>query len=117
MKLPGLAALVLVPALVLTGCGGGDKKDEAASTPPPPPSSAAAPETPAGSPAPTAQPKSGGDPRTAPANRFNDCVKRHGVKMPSPGTTRRPTDDEVKKVRDALQACVKSMSPPPATPK
>jgi hypothetical protein len=118
---------VLALSLALGGCGGSDGKKSTASsstaaTPPPAASSAPSGSSGAASGAskgtgavPTAP---GGSGTAEAAQKFNDCVRRHGVTMPSPHPSSTPSKAELAKIRAALQACVKAMSgTPAATPK
>ncbi|MDL4775612.1 hypothetical protein [Actinomadura xylanilytica] len=125
-----LALLALVPALALTGCGGGDGDGDGGKAAPQPSTSAALSlvspppaTTPSGGGAGAGtgaaappQPSASGDPRQAPAVQFNDCVRRQGAGLPTPGQTRRPTPEEIKKVQEALRTCVRTMSSPPSAP-
>lgn len=115
---------VLALSLALGGCGGSDKKSTAssstaasapgASSAPSGGSGASGASTGAGA-APTAP---GGNGTAQYAQKFNDCVRRHGITMPSPHPSSTPSKAELAKIRAALQACVKAMSgTPAATPK
>jgi hypothetical protein len=117
---------VLALSLALGGCGGSDHKKSAASSPTtaaPAPAASSAP--PGGSGASGASKGTGAVP-TAPggngtaqaAQKFNDCVRKHGITMPSPHPSSTPSKAELAKIKAALQACVKAMSgTPAATPK
>lgn len=114
MKRGHVAALALTLPLALSGCGGNDDgKATSASSPPAPTAATTAPSTPKPgkgtetTPLPPAQSKA--------VKAFNDCMHDQGVQMPTPNPTRTPAPDELKKIRAALQTCVKSMSAP-ATP-
>ncbi|MDL4821952.1 hypothetical protein [Actinomadura opuntiae] len=119
---------VLALSLALGGCGGSDGKKGSAA------SSGAPSSAPATAPAPsgtsdasggsakggaTAVPTApGGNGTAAAAKKFNDCVRRQGVTMPSPHPKSTPSQADLAKIKAALQACVKAMSGTPApTPK
>ncbi|KAB2370819.1 hypothetical protein [Actinomadura montaniterrae] len=114
---------VLALSLALGGCGGSDGKKSTASS-----STAAAPAPAASSPAPSggagaakgsAVPTApGGNGTAQAAQKFNDCVRKHGITMPSPHPSSTPSKAELAKIKAALQACVKAMSgTPAATPR
>jgi hypothetical protein len=117
---------VLALSLALGGCGGSDGKKDSAASGSPASSPATAP-APSGtsdasggsagggaSSVPTAP--SGGT--AAAAKKFNDCVRKQGVTMPSPHPSSTPSKAELAKIKAALQTCVKAMSgTPAATPK
>lgn len=116
---------VLALSLALGGCGGSDGKKSAASSPTAgaPPAASSAPSGGSGAAgaskgtgaAPTAP---GGNGTAQYAQKFNDCVRKHGITMPSPHPSSTPSKAELAKIRAALQACVKAMSgTPAATPK
>ncbi|MEU9842292.1 hypothetical protein AB0C69_24050 [Actinomadura sp. NPDC048032] len=104
---------VLALTLALAGCGGNDDggTTAGASSSPAPTARTQAPSAPGTgaetTPLPPAQSKA--------VKAFNDCMHAQGVQMPTPNPTRSPAPDELKKIRAALQTCVKSLSPP-ATP-
>ncbi|WP_173099101.1 hypothetical protein [Actinomadura verrucosospora] len=111
---------VLALSLALGGCGGSDGKKSTASSstgaaPAPAASSPSVVSGPKGSPVPTAP---GGDGTAKAAQKFNDCVRKQGVTMPSPHPSSTPSKAELAKIRAALQKCVKAMSgTPAATPR
>ncbi len=116
MKRGHVAVLALALTLPLAGCGGSDDGGGSAadtSQSPAPTAASPAPSTPKpgtgteATPLPPAQSKA--------VKAFNDCMREHGVQMPTPNPTRTPAPDELQKIRAALQTCVKSMSPQPST--
>ncbi|NKZ06629.1 hypothetical protein [Actinomadura latina] len=112
MKRGHVAVLVLV--LALSGCGGSDGGGESASAPPSPAVSA-----PASAPSGTAPGKGNATPVpevSRATERFNDCMHKQGVELPTPNPSSTPAKKDLEKIKAALQTCVKSMSasPPPA---
>jgi hypothetical protein len=114
---------VLALSLALGGCGGSDGKKSTASSStaaaPAPASSSAPSGAAAGSKGAGAVPTApGGDGTAKAAQKFNDCVRKHGVTMPTPHPSSTPSKADLARIKAALQACVKAMSgTPAATPK
>lgn len=104
---------MLVLVLALSGCGGSDGGDAGASPPPTPAASAPA-SAPSG-----ASPGRAGTPApevSRATEKFNNCMTRQGVELPSPNPSTTPDKKDLEKIKAALRTCVKSMSasPPPA---
>ncbi|GGT71932.1 hypothetical protein [Actinomadura citrea] len=110
-----LAALLLVPALALTACGGDGGKPR-----PSAPARAEATDSPSDAPGAGDSARGGsakapaGVPTSAPpkvVNAFVACMRRQGVKVPKDTTGWRP-DPQDGRTQKALMACMKSAGAP-----
>ncbi|MFB4305442.1 hypothetical protein [Actinomadura sp. GTD37] len=107
-----LAALLLVPALALTACGGddGDGAKPTASASATTGGEASAPGGAGDSAQGGAVKAPGGVPSSAPpkvVNAFVACMRKQGVKMPSDTSTWRP-DPQDGRTQKALMTCMKA---------
>ncbi|SNS22764.1 hypothetical protein [Actinomadura mexicana] len=110
-----LAALLLVPALALSACGGDGEKPK-----PSAPAQAEVSDPPSGAPGAGDSAKGGsakapaGVPTSAPpkvVNAFVACMRKRGVKVPKDTTGWRP-DPQDGRTQKALMACMKSPGAP-----
>ncbi|RAY15640.1 hypothetical protein DPM19_07565 [Actinomadura craniellae] len=110
------AALVLLPALTLTACGGDDTSSA------PPPSATGAPSAPAAgsAPAPGASGGTTGPRSVAPVppqptelRALTACMRKEGINIPEPPQTWSPPPGfDMRKGQIALQKCMKQLAPP-----
>ncbi|TDC80086.1 hypothetical protein [Actinomadura sp. 7K507] len=111
MKRGHVAALALTLALSLAGCSGsddgaGDGSDGGAT---------------AGGPSASAAPSSGKGntgSRTPPAQleatkKFQECLRKQGVEIPSPDPTSSPPERDTKKIMTAMRECMKAVTASP----